>query len=72
MQVFFAMAVFLGEGIYHFLKIFVVSLVSFLAHSAAERRLLPVKSNDVDRIEARTLTLHPSHSKCFHNLTGPL
>jgi hypothetical protein len=51
--VFLAMAVFLGEGIYHFLKIFVVSLASFLAHSAAERRAMPVTTGDVDAIEAR-------------------
>jgi len=51
-QVFLAMAVFLGEGIYHFVKIFVVSLASFLAHSAAERRAMPVTNGDVDAIEA--------------------
>lgn len=52
-QVFFAMAVFLGEGIYHFVKIFGVSLVSFASHYAASKRGMPVTSGDVGAIDVR-------------------
>ena len=47
------MAVFLGEGIYHFVKIFGVSLVSFASHYAASKRGMPVTSDDVSAIDVR-------------------
>lgn len=47
------MAVFLGEGIYHFVKIFGVSLVSFASHYAASKRGMPVTSGDVGAIDVR-------------------
>ena len=54
-QVFFAVAVFLGEGIYHFFKIFAVSITSFLKHSAASRRGIPGTAMDVANIDVRPL-----------------
>ncbi|KAK9831441.1 hypothetical protein WJX81_005019 [Elliptochloris bilobata] len=51
-KVFFAVAVFLGEGMYHFMKIFAVSLASFLMHSAASKRGMPVTAVDVATIDA--------------------
>ena len=54
-QVFFAVAVFLGEGMYHFFKIFAVSIASFLKHSAATRRGIPRTAMDVANIDVSPL-----------------
>ena len=61
-QVFFAVAVFLGEGMYHFFKIFAVSMASFLMHSAASKRAMPRTAVDVAAIDVRPCTWQCCHS----------
>ena len=62
-QVFFAVAVFLGEGMYHFFKIFAVSFASFVKHSAASKRGMPRTADDVANIDVRpcSVAVQPVH-----------